>query len=335
MFADLLETLRRHEDLTTAEAAGAMARIMDGEAQPAHMAALLMALALKGERPAEMVGFARTMRARATPLPRPVADVFDTCGTGGDGAHTFNVSTAAAIVLAGAGVRVAKHGNRAVSSRSGSADVFEALGVRLDAPPERVVTALEQANLAFFFAPMWHPSMKHAGATRKDLGVRTAFNLLGPLTNPAGARRQLVGVSRPEHTELVARALGALGVERAWVVHGAGGLDEISTLGHTKVSELVNDTVNTFYVHPSDVGVPSSAREALAGGTAAENAAMVERLLDGERGARRDVVLLNAAAAMLVAGRASSLKNGLDLAADSVDSGRARAVLTKLREVCG
>jgi anthranilate phosphoribosyltransferase len=177
--------------------------------------------------------------------------------------------------------------------------------------------------------------MKHAGATRKDLGVRTAFNLLGPLTNPAGARRQLVGVSRPEHTELVARALGALGAERAWVVHGAGGLDEVSTLGHTKVSELVDDTVNTFYVHPSDVGVPTSTREALAGGTAAENAAMAERLLEGERGPRRDVVLLNAAAAMLVAGRASSLKNGLELAAESIDSGRARSVLTRLREVCG
>ena len=335
MFADLLETLRRHEDLTTAEAEGAMARIMDGEAQPAHMAALLMALALKGERPAEMVGFARTMRARATPLPRQVPDVFDTCGTGGDGAHTFNVSTAAAIVLAGAGVRVAKHGNRAVSSRSGSADVFEALKVRLDAPVDRVMTALEQAGLAFFFAPMWHPSMKHAGATRKDLGVRTAFNLLGPLTNPAGARRQLVGVSRPEHTELVARTLGALGAERAWVVHGAGGLDEISTLGHTKVSELANGTVNTFYLHPSDVGIASSPREALAGGTASENAAMVERLLDGERGARRDVVLLNTAAALLVAGRASSLKNGVELASESLDSGSARSVLSKLREVCG
>jgi len=232
-------------------------------------------------------------------------------------------------------VRVAKHGNRAVSSRSGSADVFEALGIKLDAPVERVVTALEQCNLGFFFAPMWHPSMKHAGATRKELAVRTAFNLLGPLTNPAGARRQVVGVSRPEHTELVARTLGALGAERAWVVHGAGGLDEISTLGHTKVSELVNGTVNTFYVHPSDVGLPSSNREALAGGTAAENAAMVEQLLDGDRGARRDIVLLNAAAALLVAGKAASLKDGLQTAADSLDSGRARTVLSRLREVCG
>lgn len=335
MFADLLETLRRHEDLTSVEAARAMAAIMDGEAQPAHMAALLMALALKGERPSEMVGFARTMRERAVALPRPVAAVFDTCGTGGDGAHTFNVSTAAAIVLAGAGVRVAKHGNRAVSSRSGSADVFEALGVDLEASADRVVAALEQANLGFFFAPMWHPSMRHAGPTRRAMGVRTAFNLLGPLTNPAGARRQLIGVSRPEHTELVARTLGALGADRAWVVHGAGGLDEVSTLGHTKVSELQAGTVNTFYVHPGDAGLAVADRAALAGGTASENAAIIERLLDREMGPRRDVVLLNAGAALLVAGAASSVADGVTQAAVSIDAGRARAALDRLREVCG
>ena len=206
MFAPLLEAIRRHEDLTSDQAASAMGAIMDGQAQPAHIAGLLMALALKGERPSEMVGFATAMRQRATPLGRSFDDAFDTCGTGGDGAHTFNVSTAAAIVLAGAGIRVAKHGNRAVSSRCGSADVFEAMGVALEAAPERVVRALDEARIAFFFAPVWHPSMRHAGPTRRELGVRTAFNLLGPLTNPAGARRQLVGVSRPEHTELVARA---------------------------------------------------------------------------------------------------------------------------------
>jgi anthranilate phosphoribosyltransferase len=334
MFAALLERLRRHEDLTSGDAAAAMGRIMDGEAQSSQIAALLMALALKGERPDEMVGFARAMRARATPLPRPAGDVFDTCGTGGDGAHTFNVSTAAAIVLAGAGVRVAKHGNRAVSSRSGSADVFEALGVNLEAPPDQVMTALDEAGLAFFFAPMWHPSMRHAGPTRRELGVRTAFNLLGPLTNPAGAARQLVGVSRPEHTELVARTLGVLGAARAWVVHGAGGLDEISTLGHTKVSELRAGTVNTFYVHPADAGLPVADRTALAGGTAAENAAMIERLLDGEAGPRRDVVLMNAAAALLVLDRASNLREGVSLASESLSSGRARGVLDRLRAVC-
>lgn len=332
MFAELLDRLRRHEDLTSAEATAAMGRIMDGEAQPSQIAALLMALALKGERPAEMVGFARAMRERATKLPRPAGSVFDTCGTGGDGAHTFNVSTATALVVAGAGVRVAKHGNRAVSSRSGSADVFEALGVALDAKPEAVSAALEHANLAFFFAPVWHPSMRHAGPTRRELGVRTAFNLLGPLTNPAGANRQLIGVSRPEHTELVARTLGVLGADRAWVVHGAGGIDEISTSGHTKVSELRAGTVNTFYIHPADAGLPIAPQSALAGGTAAVNAAMIEELLAGQTGPRRDVVLLNAAAAMLIADRVGTLKDGVAMASESLSSGRAGTVLSRLRE---
>jgi anthranilate phosphoribosyltransferase len=307
---------------------------MDGGVPPAQIAGLLMALALKGERPGEMVGFARAMRARAVPLPQPVADVFDTCGTGGDRSHTFNVSTAAAIVAAGAGLRVAKHGNRAVSSRSGSADVFEALGVSLEAPAETVVRALEVAGLAFFFAPAWHPSMRHAGPTRKELGVRTPFNLLGPLTNPAGARRQVIGVARPEHTELVARTLGVLGTERAWVVHGAGGLDELSTLGHTKVSELRHGAVNTFYIHPGDVGLRRASIEDLAGGAAEENAALIERLLAGDDGPRRDIVLLNAGAALLVADRVPTLAEGLARAAESLDSGAARGVLARLREVC-
>ena len=334
MFAPLLEKLRRHEDLSTDEAAAAMGAIMDGQAQPSHIAGLLMALALKGERPQEMVGFARAMRARAVPLPRSVAAVLDTCGTGGDGAHTFNVSTAAALVVAGAGVAVAKHGNRAVSSKCGSADVFEALGVNLGATAERVADALDQANIAFFFAPAWHPSMKHAGPTRRELGVRTAFNLLGPLTNPAGPRRQLIGVSRPEHTELVARTLGELGSERAWVVHGAGGLDELSTLGHTKVSELRNGTVNTFYVHPGDVGIPTATVADLSGGEAADNAAMIDRLLEGDTGPRRDIVLFNAGAALLVAGVASSIGQGVELAMTALASGKARAALEKLRQVC-
>src|SRR4029079_3254963 len=198
-----------------------------------------------------------------------------------------------------------------VSSRSGSADVFEALGVRVTASPAVVERCLAEAGIGFFFAPTFHPSMRHAGPTRRELGVRTAFNLLGPLTNPAGATRQVVGVARPEHTELVARTLGALGTERAWVVHGAGGLDELSTLGHTKVSELRNGTVNTFYVHPADVGLRRATLPDLAGGTAAENAEMVGRLLDGELGPRRDIVLLNAGAALLVAGVADSLQDGV------------------------
>jgi len=333
MFVALLERLRRHEDLTSEDAAAAMGRIMDGEAQPSQIAALLIGLALKGERPSEMIGFARAMRERAVRLPSPAGEVFDTCGTGGDGANTFNVSTATALVLAGAGVRIAKHGNRAASSRSGSADVFEALGVKLDAPPETVMAAMAQANIGFFFAPMWHPSMRHAGPTRRELGVRTAFNLLGPLTNPAGALRQIIGVSRPEHTELLARSLSALGVERAWVVHGAGGLDEVSTLGHTKVSELRAGTVNTFYVHPSDADLPLTARESLAGGSAVENAAMIEQILAGEPGPRRDIVLFNAAAALLVADRVSSLRDGVHLAAASIADGGASDALRTLRKV--
>jgi anthranilate phosphoribosyltransferase len=335
VFPDLLEQLRRHEDLTSDQAAAAMGAIMDGGVPPAQIAGLLMALALKGERPAEMVGFARAMRARAVPLPAPVDDVFDTCGTGGDRSQTFNVSTAAALVAAGAGLRVAKHGNRAVSSRAGSADVFEALGVSLEASPDVVARALDTAGLAFFFAPAWHPSMRHAGPTRRELGVRTAFNLLGPLTNPAGARRQVIGVARPEHTELVARTLGVLGTERAWVVHGAGGLDELSTLGHTKVSELRHGSVNTFYLHPADVGLRRAAIEDLAGGTAADNAALIEALLAGERGPRRDIVLLNAGAALLVAGRVPTLAAGIARAGESLDSAAARRILDRLREVCG
>ncbi len=335
MFAELLEKLRLHHDLSTGEAQAAMGAIMDGTAEPAHVAGLLMALALKGERPGEMVGFATAMRERAVRLPTPVADAFDVCGTGGDGAHTFNVSTAAAIVLAGAGIPVAKHGNRAVSSRCGSADVFEALGLDLEAAPDRVLQALEETNLAFFYAPAWHPSMRHAAPTRRQLGVRTAFNLLGPLTNPAGARRQVVGVSRPEHTELVARTLGLLDAERAWVVHGAGRLDELSTIGHTKVSELRRGAVHTFYVHPSDVGIRIARRDALAGGTAEENADMIRQLLAGEKGPRRDIVVLNAAAGLLVAGRVASLAEGVVRAAQSIDSGAGRETLERLLVVCG
>src|SRR5688572_13466318 len=207
MFPVLIEKLQRREDLTVDEASAAMDEIMEGRAQPAHIAGLLIALAMKGERPSEIVGLARTMRSKATRLTRSFGDVFDTCGTGGDRAHTFNVSTVAALVLAACGVRVAKHGNRSVSSRCGSADLFEALGVNIAAPPVVVEQCLEQVGIAFFFAPTFHPSMRHAAPTRKELGIRTAFNLLGPLTNPAGASRQLVGVPRPELTELVARSL--------------------------------------------------------------------------------------------------------------------------------
>lgn len=334
LFVALLEKLRRYEDLSTDEAARAMGAIMDGDVDPTLVAALLMALSLKGERPAEIVGFAATMRSRAVPLPRTMGPVFDTCGTGGDGSNTFNVSTAAAIVLAGCGVRVAKHGNRAASSRCGSADVLEALGVNLDASVDQVVRALEEAHIGFFFAQAWHPSMRHAAPTRRAMGVRTAFNLLGPLTNPAGPARQVVGVARPEQTELLARALGLLGAERVWVVHGAGGLDELSTTGHTKVSEFRDGALRTFYVHPADAGLPVASIADLEGGAAADNARLIEALLEGEPGPRRDIVLFNAGAALLVAGRAASLADGVARARASVDDGRARAALRRLQEIC-
>src|ERR1700756_5118828 len=256
MIAGLIDKLTRHEDLTSEEAAAAMAEVMEGRAAPAHIASLLIGLAMKGERPAEIVGLAKTMRAQAVPVSKRCERVFDTCGTGGDGAGTFNISTCAALVVAACGVRVAKHGNRAASSLSGSADVFEALGVRVTAPPAVVERCLTEAGIGFFFAQTFHPSMRHAAPVRRELGVRTAFNLLGPLTNPAGATRQLVGVPRAEFTELMARAPPLLGSERAGVVHGADGTDELTTTGYTKISECKDGSVNTFYLHPADVGLP-------------------------------------------------------------------------------
>jgi anthranilate phosphoribosyltransferase len=333
MFSPLIEKLQRRQDLSMEEAAAAMEEIMEGRAQPAQIAGLLIALAMKGERPSEVVGLARTMRARATKLSRPYHDVFDTCGTGGDRAHTFNVSTVAALVVAACGVRVAKHGNRSVSSRCGSADLFEALGVNVSAPPPIVERCLEEGGIAFFFAPTFHPSMRHAAPTRRDLGVRTAFNLLGPLTNPAGAARQLVGVPRPELTELVARSLGLLGSTRAWVVHGADGLDEISTTGYTKISEYRDGTVNTFYLHPGDVGLPKASPESLRGGDAQENARIAHGVLAGDRGSARDIVLLNASASLLIAGAVPSLGDGIRRGADALDSGAAASVLRRLTEL--
>ncbi len=333
MFSSLIEKLQRREDLTVDEAAAAMGEIMDGRASSAQIAGLLIALAMKGERPSEVVGLARTMRLRAVPLSKTFDPVFDTCGTGGDRSHTFNVSTVSALVVAAAGVRVAKHGNRSVSSQCGSADLFEALGVNINAGPAVVERCLEEAGLAFFLAPTFHPSMRHAGPTRKELGVRTAFNLLGPLTNPAGASRQLVGVPRPELTELVARSLGLLGSERAWVVHGADGLDEISTTGYTKISECRDGSVNTFYLHPSDVRIPKASPETLRGGGADANAEIARDVLAGRAGAPRDIVLLNAGAALFIAGAVSSISDGLVMAADALDSGRAADVLATLVRV--
>jgi anthranilate phosphoribosyltransferase len=335
MFPALIEKLIRHEDLTSDEASAAMAEVMEGRAADAHIAGFLIGLAMKGERPEEIVGLARTMRAHAVKLSHTPVDVFDTCGTGGDRSGTFNISTCAAIVLASCGVRVAKHGNRSVSSLSGSADVFEVLGVQVGAAPAIVERCLVEAGIGFFFAPIFHPSMRHAGPTRKALGVRTAFNLLGPLTNPAGATRQIVGVPRPEFTELLARALMLLGSNRAWVVHGADGIDEISTTGYTKVSECFDGAVKTFYLHPGDFGMHKSPAGALRGGSAADNARIIRDVLDGKRGPARDVVVLNAGAALFVAGRVVSIKEGMAEAERAIDAGASKRTLEQLVALSG
>jgi len=330
VFPALIDKLTRHEDLTSEEAAAAMAEVMEGRAAAAHIAGLLIGLVMKGERPAEIVGFARAMRAHAVQVSKRHERVFDTCGTGGDRSGTFNISSCAAIVIAACGVRVAKHGNRSVSSLSGSADVFEALGVRVTASPAVVERCLAEAGIGFFFAPTFHPSMRHAAPVRKDLGVRTAFNLLGPLTNPAGATRQIVGVPRPELTELLARSLLLLGSDRAWVVHGADGIDEISTTGYTKVSECRGGAVNTFYLHPADAGLPKAPPGSLKGGDAHENARIIEGVLAGERGPARDVVLLNAGAGLLISGEAATVNEGILMASRAIDRGDARRTLDQL-----
>jgi len=329
-FQPLIEKLSRHEDLSADEAAAAMTEIMEGRAAASHIAGLLIGLAMKGERPAEIVGLARAMRAHAVPLSRRWDDAFDNCGTGGDRAGTFNISSCAALVVAACGVRVAKHGNRSASSKAGGADVYEALGIRVTASPSIVERCLDEAGIGFFFAPTFHPSMRHAGPVRKELGVRTAFNLLGPLTNPAGATRQIVGVPKPELTELIARSLLLLGSKRAWVVHGADGIDEITTTGYTKVSECRDGTVNTFYIHPADVGLPKSAAGTLQGGDAQENARIVDGVLRGGRGPARDVVLMNAGAALFVAGAAASVQEGIAMASRAIDRGAARRTLEQL-----
>jgi anthranilate phosphoribosyltransferase len=327
-----LAKVMRGERLTEEEAGSAMAVIMEGEATPAQIGALLAALSARGETEDEVVGFARTMRSRAVPLAARGA--VDTCGTGGDGAGTFNISTVASLVVAACGVPVAKHGNRSASGSCGSADVLEALGLRIDAPPAVVQRSLDEAGWAFLFAPGFHAATRHAVGPRKELGVRTAFNLLGPLTNPALPEAQVVGVPRPELTGFIARCLKRLGVKRAWVVHGSG-LDELSLCGPTTVAAFGEDGADarTFTVTPADAGLEPCAAESLRGGDAAASATIAGAVLGGERGPRRDVVVLNAAAALVVAGRAGSLKEGAVQAAQAIDEGRASRLLERVREL--
>ncbi|HZM50760.1 MAG TPA: anthranilate phosphoribosyltransferase [Vicinamibacteria bacterium] len=324
-----LAKIARGQRLTEEEAGAAMAIIMDGEATPAQIGALLVGLAVRGETEDEIVGFARTMRARAVPLTSKGA--VDTCGTGGDGAGTFNISTVASLVVAACGVPVAKHGNRSASGSCGSADVLEALEVKIDAPVAVVQRCLDEVGWAFLFAPGFHASTRHAVGPRKELGIRTAFNLLGPLTNPAVPSAQIVGVPRPELTEFMAGCLRRLGVARAWVVHGSG-LDELSLCGPTRVTAFDDGQVRTFTVRPEDAGLEPCAAPALQGGDARANADITRRVLDGGRGPARDVVLLNAAAALLVAGRVQDLRAGVAEAGRAVDDGRAGTLLRRVVE---
>jgi anthranilate phosphoribosyltransferase len=325
----LLARLAGGAALTEAEAEAAFDLIMSGEATPAQIGGLLMAMRVRGETVGELTGAVRAMRARMTAIAAPDG-AMDVCGTGGDNAGTLNVSTAVTFVLAGAGVPVAKHGNRALSSRTGGADVLAALGVNVDAPMDRLERILAEAGAVFLFAPRHHPSMRHAAGPRVELGTRTIFNLLGPLANPARVRRQLTGVFDPAWAEPMARTLGRLGSEAAWIVHGMG-LDELTVAGENAVVALEGGAVRRFSVVPEDAGLGRAPIEAIRGGDAAANAAALRALLDGAPGAYRDTVLLNAAAALVVAGKVDALRDGVAVAACVIDGGAAREVLARMR----
>lgn len=315
--------------LTQREAAEAFELIMSGGATDAQIGALLMGMQVRGETVDEITGAARVLRSKALSVEAPEGAI-DTCGTGGDAKGTHNISTCTAFVVAGAGVPVAKHGNRSISSRSGSADVLAALGVNLECAPEVIERCISECGLGFMFAPAHHAAMRHVAKVRGELGVRTIFNLLGPLANPAATKYQVVGVFHEKWVEPVANVLNMLGVERAWVVHGADGLDELTTTDVSHVAALDHGKVSTFKISPRNAGLPDAKPEDLVGGDAVENAAHIRAALQGNQGPLRDIVLLNAAAALLVAGKAKTLQDGVALAADAIDSGRAMNVLEAL-----
>ena len=329
MIREAIHLLVQSIHLSEAEMAECMKEIMEGRVTEAQVASFLTALRIKGETVEEITGAARVMREKATTIKAPEG-VLDTCGTGGDMAHTFNISTAAALVTAAAGVPVAKHGNRSVSSKSGSADVLEALGVRIDLPPEKVERSLSETGFGFLFAPLFHPAMKYAVGPRRDIGIRTIFNILGPLTNPAGAKRQILGVFADRLTDTLAAVLGNLGAEDIMVVHGEDGLDEITISDGTKVSRWKGGGVETFYLTPEDFGFHKADVQSLSGGDKHENARILRSLFNGEKGPKRDVVLMNSAAALVVADRAKDFSDALSLASELIDSGRAAQ---KLQEV--
>lgn len=332
MIRHAIAKVTEKEHLTEAEAMNAMNSIMAGEATPSQIAAFITGLRMKGETVDEITGCAKAMRARAQRIQPKAETLIDTCGTGGDGANTFNISTAAAFVVAGAGVSVAKHGNRSVSSKCGSADVLEALGVTIDLPPKTVEACIDEVGIGFLFAPRFHLSMKHAVKPRQELGIRTIFNVLGPLTNPATAQVQVVGVYDASLTEPLAHVLGRLGVREAYIVHGLDRLDEMTISGKTQISHLKNGSVSTYTVQPEDAGLRQGNKEALVGGNAMENAQIIIGILQGEHGPRRDIVLFNASAALVVAGKASDLSEGVRLASESIDSGAALETLKRLKD---
>lgn len=342
MIIDALHRIANHrQSLSREEARAVMSEVLSGECSDAQIAALLVALHMKGETVEEIVGFAEAIRRAATPLhihQNSTVDVsgterdalVDTCGTGGDTSGTFNISTATALVVAGADVRVAKHGNRSVTSKCGSADVMEALGVNINLAPARLAACLEEVGIAFLFAPAMHSAMKYVQPARRELRLRTVFNLLGPLTNPAQASAQVVGVYSIELVEKLAQVLSMLGLRRAMVVHGSDGLDEITITGPTRIAEVRDGSVRSYEVTPEEFGMSRSSLDDIAGGDATENAEIIRDVLSGKKSARRDVVLLNAAAALVAAGKADNLAEGLRLAAKSIDSGAAAAKLSAL-----
>ncbi len=331
MIREAIQTLVSGNSLSMEEAAQVMEEIMGDKVTPAQFGAFVTALRLKGETVDEIAGMAKTMRAKAIPVT-VAGPLVDTCGTGGDGSATFNISTTAAFVVAGAGLKVAKHGNRAMSSQCGSADVLEALGVKLDLTAEQVQRCLEEVGMGFMFAPSFHPAMKYAAAPRREIGIRTVFNILGPLTNPAGAQAQVLGVADGSLVEKLALVLQSLGCHHALVVHGEDGLDEITLTGKTRVSELKDGRTSSFFISPEDFGLPRVGLDKLRGGTASENATLLRNILAGVPGPQRDVVLMNAAAALVAGDKVETLQQGIDLAQEALDNGHALDKLNQLIE---
>jgi anthranilate phosphoribosyltransferase len=332
MIKEAISALVSGRSLAADDAAQVMEEIMQGEATPAQFGAFVTALRLKGETVDEIVGLARTMRARAIPVVA-YGLVVDTCGTGGDGSQTFNISTTAAFVAAGAGLKVAKHGNRAMSSQCGSADVLEALGVKIDLTAEQVQRCLQDVGIGFMFAPSFHPAMKYASVPRREIGIRTVFNILGPLTNPAGAKAQVLGVADDSLVEKMAQALQQLGCHHALVVHGEDGLDEITVAGETHVCELKGNHVLDYTISPEKIGLTRADSESLKGGNAKENAEMLRNILAGAPGPQRDAVLMNTAAVLLAGDKAQTLRQGVELAQQTIDSGQALNKLEQLIEL--